>query len=113
MDRAAWLRELRAECEKQYDLVWAHLYGQEKAGLYDNFVHQQFIEELLNLLPPRSTILDAACGAGRYMPFLLEKGHAVIGSDQSHGMLACAKARFPGVQFEKIGLPLVSAKSGC
>jgi cyclopropane fatty-acyl-phospholipid synthase-like methyltransferase len=49
-------------------------------------------------------ILDAACGAGRYLPFLLEKGHSIIGIDQSQGMLARAKAKFPDVQFEKVGL---------
>src|SRR4030095_12066590 len=47
---------------------------------------------------------DAACGAGRYMSDLLEKGHTVVGLDQSQGMLARAGAEFPTVQLEKIGL---------
>ena len=104
MDRTAWLREMRRECTEKYDTLWAPLYGEEKAGLYSNTTHQQFIHEFLNLLPPSSTVLDAACGAGRYTPFLLEKGHTVIGIDQSQGMLARAQAKFPGVQFEKLGL---------
>jgi SAM-dependent methyltransferase len=49
-------------------------------------------------------ILDAACGAGRYLPFLLEKKHSIIGIDQSQGMLASAQARFPAVPFEQVGL---------
>jgi ubiquinone/menaquinone biosynthesis C-methylase UbiE len=49
-------------------------------------------------------ILDAACGAGRYLPYLLEEKRSIIGIDQSQGMLARAKAKFPGVQFEKVGL---------
>src|SRR5512145_1346577 len=104
MDRATWLIKMRRECEKQYDIVWAPLYREEKTGLYDNRIHEQFIQEFLNLLPQRSMILDAACGAGRYLPLLLEKGHSIIGTDQSQGMLACAKAKFPNVQFEEIGL---------
>ena len=104
MDRTTWLRKMRRECEEQYDVVWAPLYGEEKTGLYANVIHEQFIQELLDLLPQRSTILDAACGAGRYLPLLLEKGHSIIGIDQSQGMLACAKAKFPSVHFEKIGL---------
>src|SRR5574341_1651621 len=104
MKRIIWLREMRRECEDKYDSVWAPLYGEEKAGLYSNTTHQQFIHEFLNLLPQRSTILDAACGAGRYLPYLLEKGHSIVGIDESRGMLACAKAKFPNVQFEKIGL---------
>lgn len=72
--------------------------------MYSNITHQQFIQEFLSHLPPHSTILDAAWGAGRYEPFLLGKGHSVIGVDQSQGMLARAKAKFPGIQYEKIGL---------
>lgn len=104
MDRATWLKEMRRECEEQYDTTWAPLYGEGKSGLYSNITHQQFIHEFLGLLPQKSRILDAACGAGRYIPFLLEKGHSIIGIDQSQGMLAQAKEKFPSVQFEKVGL---------
>lgn len=103
MDRIIWLRNMRRHCEEEYDTRWAPLYG-EKWGLYSNTTHLQFLQEFLTLLPPKSLILDAACGAGRYMPFLLEKGHSIIGIDQSQGMLARARAKFPGVQFEKVGL---------
>ncbi len=102
MDRNTWIAELRRDCEAQYDRQ-ASLYG-EKYGLYSNINHQQFIRELLDLLPQESTILDAACGAGRYLPLLLEKTHSIVGTDQSRGMLAQARAKFPGVQFEKVGL---------
>jgi acetyl esterase/lipase len=86
----------------QYD-DYAALYW-EKYGLYSNITHQQFIQEFLSYLAPNSTILDAACGAGRYEPFLLAKGHSVIGVDQSQGMLLRAKEKFPNVPYEKIGL---------
>jgi SAM-dependent methyltransferase len=103
MDRSTWLREMRRDCEEQYDTRWAPLYGEEW-GLYSNTTHQQFIQKFLSLLPQSSMILDAACGAGRYLPFILEKEHSILGIDQSQGMLARAKAKFPGVQFEKVGL---------
>ena len=103
MDRITWLREMRRNCEEEYDTRWAPLYG-EKWGLYSNTTHQQFLHEFLTLLPQRSMILDAACGAGRYLPFLLEQGHSILGIDQSQGMLARAKAKFPVVQFEKVSL---------
>jgi cyclopropane fatty-acyl-phospholipid synthase-like methyltransferase len=35
---------------------------------------------------------------------LLEKGHRVVGIDQSQGMLSRAKAQFPSLQVEKVGL---------
>jgi SAM-dependent methyltransferase len=103
MDRISWLRERRREAEERYDELWAPLYS-EKWGVYPNITHQQFIQKFISLLPQNSIILDAACGAGRYLPPLLERGHTIIGMDQSQGMLASAKAKFPEVQFEKVGL---------
>ncbi len=104
MDRTAWLKEMQQQCKEQYDTVWAPLYGEEKAGLYSNVTHLQFLQAFLDLLPAGSRVLDAACGAGRYTPFLLEQGHSVVGIDQSSGMLSCAKAKFPQVRFEQVGL---------
>jgi ubiquinone/menaquinone biosynthesis C-methylase UbiE len=103
MDRLTWLRDMRWECEEQYDTRWALGYD-EKWGLYSNTTHQEFIKEFLRRLPRSSRILDAACGAGRYLPFLLEQGHSILGIDQSQGMLANARARFPALPFEKVGL---------
>ena len=102
MDRIHWLREMQRDCEEKYD-NYASLYW-EKYGLYSNITHQQFLQEFLSHLSSNSTILDAACGAGRYEPLLLEQGHSIIGTDQSQGMLARAKDKFPNVQYEKISL---------
>jgi cyclopropane fatty-acyl-phospholipid synthase-like methyltransferase len=103
MDRINWLKEQRREAEEGYDKLWAPLYD-EKWGVYSNASHQQFIQTFLGLLSEASTILDAACGAGRYMAMLLEKGHTVIGIDQAQGMLTRARDKFPTVHLEKIGL---------
>jgi 2-polyprenyl-3-methyl-5-hydroxy-6-metoxy-1,4-benzoquinol methylase len=103
MNRSDWLKVQRREAEERYDTLWAPLYG-EKWGIYSNASHQQFIQKFLRLLPPHSTILDAACGAGRYSPILLEAGHTVAGIDQAEGMLSRARAKFPDIRFEKVGL---------
>ena len=103
MDRSAWLREKRRLTEERMDTLMAPLYD-EKWGNYSNVTHQLFIQQFLILVPQHSTILDAACGTGKYWPMLLEKGHTVVGIDQSQGMLSRAKAKFPAVQVEKIGL---------
>jgi 2-polyprenyl-3-methyl-5-hydroxy-6-metoxy-1,4-benzoquinol methylase len=102
-DRSAWLIEKRREAEERYDTWWAPLYDQ-KWGTYPNTSHQHFIQKFLSRLPHPSRILDAACGAGRYLSLLLEPGHTVVGIDQSRGMLTSAQAKFPTVLFEKIGL---------
>src|SRR4030095_968012 len=102
MDRNTWLKEMRRDCEEQYDRE-APLYD-EKGGVYSNIAHKQFIQEFLELLPQKRRILDAPCGTGKYLPFLRAKGHSIVGIDQSQGMLERAKAKFPTVQFEKSGL---------
>jgi SAM-dependent methyltransferase len=94
---------MRQACEEQYDWRWAPLYG-ERWGLYNNQSHLEFLQAFLKLLPQNSRILDAACGAGRYIPTLLDQGHSVLGIDQSQGMLVRAQEEFPGVPFEKVGL---------
>ena len=103
MDRSDWIKGMRHEAEERYDTLWAPLYG-EKWGRSANATHQIFVGKMLSLLPPDSTILDAACGAGRYFPVLLEAGHTVVGIDQSQGMLSRAREKFPAVQLEQLGL---------
>lgn len=103
MDRRRWLQERRREAEERYDSLWAPSYG-ETYGLYPNASQQQFIRRFLSLMSPHSRILDAACGAGRYTPALLEAGHSVLCIDQSRGMLLRLHEKLPGVPFEKLGL---------
>ena len=107
MDRVSWLKERRKEAEERYSTWWAPLYG-EKYGLYPNESHLQFLKKFLELVPSNSTVLNAACGAGRYIAELLAEGHTVIGIDQSQGMLERSRERFPEVQFENVGLQEMS-----
>jgi cyclopropane fatty-acyl-phospholipid synthase-like methyltransferase len=107
MDRNTWLKEQRSAAEKSYNEIWAAEYG-EKWGLYSNTSHRQYIQTFLSLFPQPVTILDAACGAGRYFPMLLERGHTVFGIDQAQGMLDKASRAYPGVHLEKTGLQEMS-----
>lgn len=107
MDRSTWIKEQRHAAEKGYDEIWSAEYG-EKWGLYSNASHRQFIQTFLGLFPQPATILDAACGTGRYFPFLLEKDHTVFGIDQSRGMLDQASRKYPSVHLEKAGLQEMS-----
>ena len=102
MERAEWLKQMRDKAEALYD----HLSPQYwvKFGQYANETHREYLQKFLGRLPPRSTLLSAACGAGRYDAMLLEAGHSVLGIDQSEGMLARAREHFPEVQYKKMGL---------
>ena len=102
MERAEWLKQMRDRAEKLYD-HFAPLYW-VRFGCSMDETHRVYLRKFLNLVPPRSTLLSAACGAGKYDGLLLEAGHSVIGTDQSERMLARAQEHFPNVRYEKIGL---------
>jgi cyclopropane fatty-acyl-phospholipid synthase-like methyltransferase len=102
MERAEWLKQMRSMTEEIYDrfspLYWVTW------GLTPNETHLEYLQKFLARLTPRSTLLSAGCGAGRYDGILLEAGHSVVGIDQSAGMLARARERFPAARYEQMGL---------
>ena len=102
MDRAAWLRERRQTTEERHDAIHAFTYDDEYGEIGDT--HRRFVAELVERCPPGGTVLDAACGTGKYFAMVLDAGRRVVGTDQSTGMLARARARFPAVPLERVGL---------
>lgn len=79
------------------------------APTYDGSPNPQIVLEfpdVLGLLAPSAgeTILDAACGTGRYTATIAERGAAVIGLDFSAEMLAIARRRMPTIEFRTADL---------
>jgi SAM-dependent methyltransferase len=102
VDRSAWLKERRRLAEEQEDTLYAPIYDENWGAIAPT--HRQFVNRFLGLCPPHGLILDAACGTGKYWPLLLASGRTVFGIDQSQGMLARARTKFPAVPSEKVGL---------
>jgi SAM-dependent methyltransferase len=102
VDRQAWLRERRQTAEERYDTIDAFTYDDQYGEIGPT--HRRFVADLLERCPPGGTVLDAACGTGKYFAMVLDSGRRVVGTDQSTGMLARARARFPAVPLERIGL---------
>jgi SAM-dependent methyltransferase len=102
MDRSVWLREKRRMTEVRIDTLFARDYD-EHWGSIDS-KHREMLNRFLNLCPPHGTILDAACGTGKYWSIILASGRSVVGIDQSQRMLLKAQAKHPTVQVEKLGL---------
>jgi SAM-dependent methyltransferase len=103
MDRAAWLKETRRAAEERMDRLYAPIYDQNWGATFEP-THEAFLGRFLTLCPAGATILDAACGTGKYWPTILASGRTVHGSDQSAGMLARAHEKFPDAPIEKVGL---------
>ncbi|HEX4206168.1 MAG TPA: class I SAM-dependent methyltransferase [Ktedonobacteraceae bacterium] len=102
MERSTWLTEKRHISEVRYDTLHASSYDQNWSHI--NVSHRSFLQRLLGLCPPGCTILDVACGTGKYWSLILESGRSVVGVDQSQQMLLQARAKFPRVRTEKQGL---------
>jgi SAM-dependent methyltransferase len=101
MNRSDWLSKQRQEAEEGYDKQEGRTYVEAPEI---SPTHRRFVTRLIELSPPGGRILDAACGTGSYFGMILAAGRQVVGSDQSGGMLARARARYPEVDTEKVGL---------
>jgi cyclopropane fatty-acyl-phospholipid synthase-like methyltransferase len=102
MERSIWLKEKRRVSEVRYDTLHAGSYDQNWGHI--NASHRSFLHHFLTLCPPGCTILDAACGTGKYWSLILDSGRSVTGIDQSQQMLLRANDKFPNMQTEKMGL---------
>jgi ubiquinone/menaquinone biosynthesis C-methylase UbiE len=89
--------------EERYDTLHAATYDQQEWGAISP-THRRFVAQLIQRCPPGGRILDAACGTGKYFGMVLDAGRQVVGTDQSAGMLAQARAKHPDVPIEKVGL---------
>ena len=69
---------------------WSDTYDEPRNSLFD--YDEPLMFEILDALP-KGTVLDAACGTGRFAAYLVARGHRVIGVDTSPDMLKRAGAR--------------------
>lgn len=102
MERADWLKHEREKAEKLYDLYAPE--GWDLSPEAAEATHQVYLQKFLELIPPRSRLLSAGCGMGRYDGLLLNTDHDFMGIDQSEGMLTQARKYYPEARYEKIGL---------
>jgi len=110
MDRQTWLRERRQTAEERHDTIHAFTYDEHYGEIGPT--HRRFVTDLVEGCPPGGTVLDAACGTGKYFAMVLDAGRRVVGTDQSTGMLARARARFPAVPLERVGLQELAFDGG-
>jgi SAM-dependent methyltransferase len=103
MNRTEWLKKQRPIIEERYNRLWAPIYDDNWGSSIDP-VHQRFVTQLANACPETGSILDAACGTGKYWPILLASRRRFTGIDQSRAMLDRATRKYPQVRAKKFGL---------
>jgi SAM-dependent methyltransferase len=73
-----------------------------RVGLTKSFHHPVNLEVLARWVDREERILDYGCGYGRVLGLLRQHGYRnLIGVDIAEAMVAEARRRFPGVQFER------------
>ena len=81
---------------RAYDIISAD-YGDR---LFEEQMYRDAFEDWVARLPAGGRVLDVGCGHGApVVATLLERDFQVTGIDVSEGMLARARAAFPGVDF--------------
>lgn len=106
MNRLEWIKEKRKMAERRYDTIFATNYDNNWGQIEE--IHKKNLLHLLSLIPDGGTILDAACGTGKYWAIITAKRYKVLGIDQSQKMLDNATNKFPDINVEKIGLQEIS-----
>lgn len=99
--RRAFLDERRRESAERLNLA-APTYDRDWGAIAPS--HARFVHRLLERTRPHGTVLDAACGTGKYWPAVLASGRTVIGVDHADGMLAAAAASHPEVPTGRLAL---------
>ncbi len=102
MNRVEWLADRRRRTLAGYDTAYAPTYDEDDVPLSDT--HRGFVTAVLDSCPPDGRVLDAACGTGRYVGLAGAAGRRVTGVDQSAGMLAQARAKYPDADLRLVGL---------
>jgi len=102
MDRPTWLREQRLRAETDYDTRYSATYDTDAEPMTS--IHRRFVRRVVRASPVGGTVLDAACGTGKYFGIVLSAGRKVVGVDQSVGMLDQARAKFPTAELIKSSL---------
>ena len=66
----------------------------------DQFKNDKYLQKLIELLKPNSTILDIGCGSGKPVDNLLtDNGHSVIGIDISEEQIKLARQNVPSATY--------------
>ncbi|MBW4061463.1 class I SAM-dependent methyltransferase [Candidatus Saccharibacteria bacterium] len=71
---------------------------------FDDVSDTPMIDNLLERLAIKSTVLDIGCGPGQFSQYLMGHGHKVTGIDTSDEMLAIARDKVPTGTFTKMDM---------
>ena len=83
------------------------------AGIYAKYTEERLLQFQLSRFEsmlPGKKVLDAGCGSGRDVAYMMEDGFDVIGVDLSLGQIKEAKKRFPKANFKKADFRKMSFK---
>ncbi len=104
--RREFLDAWRAICRRRYDRCAASY--DDRAG-DGGSARLAGVYAVLEAMSPWDELLDAGCGTGRFWPVLEQAGRRGFGIDQSAGMLAMARRKFPQMPARMMALQELAA----
>jgi 2-polyprenyl-3-methyl-5-hydroxy-6-metoxy-1,4-benzoquinol methylase len=93
--REAFVQARRDASRERHDAIFATPSDEAWDDIAPS--HARFLGRLLGLTRPGGTVLDAACGTGKYWADIVASGRTVIGTDQLEGVLSVARTAHPEV----------------
>ena len=96
MKSASGTNDPKRVVESGYDKV-AHDYDHLGAGT--KWTRMRWLEKMLNLLPPGSSVLDLGCGSGDPADIEIAREHKVTGVDISQTQIDLARQNVPAGNF--------------
>jgi 2-polyprenyl-3-methyl-5-hydroxy-6-metoxy-1,4-benzoquinol methylase len=100
--RLAFLGARRNASTDRYDAVFAR--PDDAAWRDIEPSHASWLERMLELTRAGGTVLDAACGAGKYWSRVQASGRTIVGTDQLDGVLEVARSIHPDVPTGRVTL---------
>jgi SAM-dependent methyltransferase len=101
--RRTFLDDRRWSSQARYDSIYAPVYDSERWAVVSP-THQVYLDRFLGLVRPAGLVLDMPCGTGKYFAAVEASGRSVLGFDQSVGMLAVARAKYPHIATARLSL---------
>ncbi len=83
----------------QDTIAWYDQNSEKYSQAVEKRSNMNQINEFVNLLKGRATILDTGCAGGRDSKLFYDKGLTVVGIDISKGLLKLAKNKYPYIKF--------------
>lgn len=97
--KSVWASDFRADVHQK---MWDVAAGDYMRKPIPRVEENDFLQRMMKVITPESTVLDIGCGAGGYTLALAPYVKQAVGCDLSGNMIGCAKKRTSELEIENV-----------